>query len=231
MLLLEGLFAILKSMNFSVRFAGFFAAIFFTLSARAELLQKLLAKYSKATSLSFEITKIEEKPALGIKKQDSGILKYQKGKIYLLQSGEQKTEFYYAGGVLTLVSYPDSDFADSAKTKVTVLKKNIPPLVRSLLNLFSSPKQFAKDFKSTSEKSEDKTTVVVLKPQNKQAAKDVQDLTIKINSEDASLQQMSFVDEIGNKTTLSFSHIKLNGKMQAEDFKYKIKSSDEVLYE
>lgn len=210
-------------MNLKVFLTGFFLLN----SARADVLQKALEKYAKAPSIQFDIKKIEEKVALGTKSEVSGQLKYQKNKIYILQQGDKKTEIFYSNRQLTLVEHPDSDFGDSAKRKVTRIKKNIHPMVKNLLSLFSNPKNFTKEFKVEKITQDGEFEVIDLKPSDRT----IKSLQLKVKKSDLTLQELSFVDDVNTKTKMLFSNFKTNGKISSGDFIFKVQKTDEVMSE
>lgn len=205
----------------------FLTGLFLLNSARADVLQKALEKYAKAPSIQLDIKKIEEKVALGTKTEVSGQLKYQKNKIYILQQGEKKTEIFYNNRQLTLVEHPDADFGDSGKRKVTQIKKNIHPLVKNLLSLFSNPKNFTKEFKVEKTSQDGEFEVIDLKPNDKS----IKSLQLKVKKSDLTLQELSFVDDVNTRTKMVFSNFKTNGKISSSDFIFKVQKSDEVMSE
>lgn len=205
--------------------ALFFAFILNSFFAGARPLQKTLEKYSGASTIQFDIHKIDEKIILGTKSESTGLLKFQKNKIYILQQGEKKVEIFYVDKTLSLIEYPDADFGPDGKRKITILKNTAPPLIKSLLSLFSNPKSFSKDFSVVSEKAVDDLLVIELKP----TQKNIKNLILKIKPADSSLTELSFVDDVETKTTLQFSNLKLNSKMKTSDFHYKSLKTDEVM--
>jgi outer membrane lipoprotein-sorting protein len=205
-----------------------FALTVFSLAstAHASILQKTLARYAKAGSIQTEIKKTDEKVILGTKSETSGVLKFQKNKIYISQDGEKKVEFFYTNKVLTLVEYPDADFDPSGPRKVTTIKKAIPPMVTSLLNLFSNPKAFAKDFKVLSEKTEKNIYTAELKP----SMKNLKSLRLKVDTEKNEITELEFTDDVDTKTTITFSNLKLNAKLTKKDFQFtKLKTDEEMV--
>lgn len=201
--------------------------LFTSLFANSQTLQKALEKYAKATAIEFDIKKTDEKVILGTKAESRGVLKYQQNKIYISLNGDKKTEFIYTGKSLALIEYPDADFDPSGKRKVTLLKKNVPPLVKSLLNLFSNPKQFRKDFAVVSESAAQGILTSTLKS----SQKNIKSFTVKISEKDLTLTEISFVDEVDTKTTIEFTNQKLNAKISKSDFQYKPLKTDEVMPE
>jgi outer membrane lipoprotein-sorting protein len=194
---------------------------------QAKALQKTLEKYAKTSSIQFDIKKTEEKMILGTKNESKGILKYQKNKIAIAFAGERKTDFFYSDKVLTLVEYPDPEFGPSGKRKVSVFKKIVRPEIKSLLNLFSNPKNFNKEFSVISQSESENTYSATLKA----AQKNIKKFSLKINLQDLSLKEVSFVDDLDTKTTIEFSNQKLNEKMSKSDFQYKPLTTDEVMTE
>ncbi len=202
-----------------------FTLVLASVSANAKALQKTLEKYSGAATIQLDIHKIEEKIILGTKYESNGLLKLKKNKIYILQEGEKKVEIFYVDKTLSLVEYPDADFGADGKRKVTILRNTAPPLIKSLLSLFSNPKMFSKEFSVVSEKSVEELLVIELKPKQK----NIKNLILKIKPSDSSLTELSFVDDVEIKTTLQFSNLKLNSKMKTSDFHYKSLKTDEVM--
>lgn len=195
--------------------------------AKSSVLQKALDKYSKATSVQTEIKKTDEKMILGTKSETAGVLKYQKNKIYISANGEKKVEFFYSDKTLTLVEYPDAEFEKNGHRKVTTLKKSIPPLVTSLLNLFSSPKNFGKEFKTLSEKKEGDEYLITLQP----AQKNLKNFSLAVDAKNYQIRQLSFTDEVDTKTTIQFMNVKLNTKINKADFQFTKLKTDEEMFE
>ena len=210
-----------------LKFILFFTFLFSQAAlAKDSTLQKALSRYAKATSIQTEIKKTDEKVILGTKSQAAGVLKFQKNKIFISQEGEKKVEFYYANKVLTLVEYPDADFDPKGPRKITTIKKAIPPMVTSLLNLFSNPKAFVKDFAILSEKTENQIYTAELKPN----LKNLKNLRLKINTAKNEISELEFVDDVDTKTTISFSNVKLNSKLDKKVFQFtKLKTDEEMV--
>lgn len=185
----------------------------------------VLDKYFKAQTLQFEISKKDEKIALGTKSETTGLLKYKKGQIYLIQNGEKKIEVFYSDKVLTLVEYPDLDFDPKGSRKVTVLKNNKSPLVDTLVSLFSNAKAFSKNFEIIKQEKVDSKIQLELKPK----FTDVKNLKLKFNAKSFDLEEIAFVDDVATKTTIALKNSKFNIKLNQNDFKYKSLKSDEVL--
>jgi len=195
--------------------------------AKTSVLQKTLQKYSKASTLQTDIFKTDEKIILGTKSEATGSLMLEKNKIFISQNGEKKVDFYYNNNTLTLVEFPDADFGKDGARKVTTLKKSVPPFVKSLLNLFSNPKGFNKDFKTISETKKDNEVVVELKP----AMKNLKNFTLKINAKENEITELVFVDDVDTRTTIKFTKIILNKKIKKDAFLYTRLKTDEVITE
>ncbi len=210
-----------------MKFVSWAVIFLMSFSVQADVLQKALEKYAKASSIQFDIKKTDEKMALQTISESNGYLKFQKNKIYILQNSDKKTELFYADKILTLVEHPDQDFGDSQKRKVTILKKSTPPLIKSLLNLFSNPKNFNKEFSVLSCKTDGNFEIIALKP----AQKNIKSFNLKIRKADLGLTELSFVDDVDTKTTIQFSNLTVNTKMNKSEFQYQSQKTDEVLYQ
>lgn len=194
-------------------------------SASAGSLQKVLEKYAKALTLQADIKKTDEKIILGTKAESKGKLKYAGKKIHITLEGEKKVEFLYVNQTVTLVEYPDADFAPNGARKVTVLKKSIPPFLDSLLSLFSNPKAFNKAFAVVSEKIDKETATVELKPEQKT----IKSLTLKIDLKTNVLTEVVFVDDVETKTTIEMTDTAFNKKLDKNEFTFtKLKSDEEM---
>jgi outer membrane lipoprotein-sorting protein len=196
--------------------------------AKTSVLQATLDKYSKAKTLQTEMEKTDEKIVLGTKSESKGSMLLEKNKIFISQDGEKKVEFYYNNKSLTLVEFPDADFGKDGKRKVTTMKKNIPPFVKSLLDLFSNPKNFNRDFKVESETQKDNEVTVQLKPV---AIKNFKNFSLKLDAKKKQITELSFVDDVDTRTTIKFSNLKLNNKFKKDTFTYARKETDEVMTE
>lgn len=190
-------------------------------------LQKVLEKYAKALTLQADIKKTDEKIILGTKTESKGKLKYAGKKIHITLEGEKKVEFLYANQTVTLVEYPDADFAPNGARKVTVLKKSIPPFLDSLLSLFSNPKGFNKAFAVVSEKKEKDTATVELKPEQKT----IKSLTLKIDLKANVLTEVVFVDDVETKTTIEMTDTLFNKKFEKNEFTFIKLTTDEEMKE
>jgi outer membrane lipoprotein-sorting protein len=192
---------------------------------QAGSLQKILEKYAQASSLQADIKKTDEKIILGTRAESKGKLKYANKKIRITLEGEKKVEFLYANRTVTLVEYPDADFAPNSGRKVTVLKKSIPPFLDSLLNLFSNPKIFNKAFAVVSEKKDKETLTIELKPEQKT----IKNLTLKIDLKTNVLTEVVFVDDVETKTTIEMTETAFNKKLDKNEFTFtKLKTDEEM---
>ncbi len=206
----------------------YYAILFFTLPSFASSeLTKTLEKYSKASSLEVQIKKNDEKVTLGTKSTSQGVLKHKAGKIYLVLDSDKKTEFFYNNKKITLVEYPDQDFESDGKRKVTILTKSQPALITGLLKLFSNSKSFLKEFKVVSEKNEEGSLIVDLKPEQK----NFKNFSLVINPKKKLIDSIIFIDDVDTKTTLELSNLKLGSSIPNSTFTFKALKSDEVVPE
>lgn len=208
-------------------FFGYIILLFTSSSFASSDLKKTLEKYSKASSLEVQIKKNDEKVTLGTKSTSQGILKHKAGKIYLVLESDKKTEFFYSNKKITLVEYPDQDFESNGNRKVTILTKSKPALITGLLDLFSNSKSFLKEFKVVSEKNEEGSLVIDLKPKQK----NFKNFSLVINPKKKLIDSIIFIDDVDTKTTLELSNLKLSASIPNSTFTFKALKSDEVIPE
>jgi outer membrane lipoprotein-sorting protein len=188
---------------------------------------KILNKYTSATSVEVKIKKTDEKITIGTKSTSEGVLKFAKDKIFISLKGDKKIEFFYNNNTIRLVEYPDQDFEKDGKRKVTELKKTTPALMLGLIHLFSNQKKFLKEFKVLSEKKVDENLIVEFKP----SQKNLKTFTLLFGLKDKTINQVMFTDDVDTKTTLELDQLKLNKKLNSNDFEFKKLKTDEVTTE
>lgn len=203
----------------------FFSSVF-GFAANAEL-TKILNKYTSSKTVSLDLKKTDEKIALGTKETSDGTLKYSKNRIHVVLNSDKKVEFYYNNNTIWLVEYPDKDFDKDGKRKVTVVKKNTPVLMKSLINLFSSKKKFLKEFKVINERTEDGQLIVDFEPQYKNLKK----FSLEMDIKKQLISKVIFIDDVDTKTILELSNLKTNKKLSSSEFQFKKNKTDEVIYE
>lgn len=214
-------------MNISIFFSVILTVVLSVSAYASPQLTKILEKYSKSSSVQVQVKKIDEKLTLGSKSTSQGILKHADGKIYLVLENDRKTEFFYNNKKITLVEYPDQDFDKDGNRKVTILSKTKSPIIDGLLRLFSNTKSFLREFKFISEKTEDDSLIVELKPPQKNLKK----FSLILNLKEKLIDSIILVDDVDTKTTLELSELKLNHKISQNTFEFKPMKSDEVIPE
>ncbi len=186
---------------------------------------KILQKYATAKYITVDIEKEDEKLTLGTKTVSKGTIKYSAGKVYLILNSDKKTELYFKDGKLTLVDYPDQDFDKNGKRKVTVITKKMPVFLQSLVNLFSNPKIFFTDFKTT--KSELKSNLLTLSL--KANVESLKDFKLVLDVKHKTVEAISFVDDVSTMTSINFKDVNLKTKISKNTFDFKTIASDQVV--
>ncbi len=185
----------------------------------------ILDKYSSAKFITVAVEKNDEKLTLGSKSTSEGIIKYASGKFYLSLNSDKKTELYFKDQKLTLVDYPDQDFDKDGIRKVTVISKNTPAFLQSLVHLFSDSKKFFNEFEIISADVTENILTLNLKP--KMAS--LKDFKIDLNIKTKTILAIKFVDDVETQTTITFKKFDLKRKISKSTFEYKIQASDQVV--
>ncbi len=153
------------------------------------------------------------------------------GKIYLgknkLRWDTQKPEkslIVFDGKTLWTAQYPPEEFdAPVEVTKTELNKKNKEQV---FFALFLSTKPLSTFFKVVNEETKKDLLLVDLKPQTTDVS--IQNLSIKIDNKSKKILEINYDDEVGNKTKLDFSDIKIDLKLKADLFKFELPKGAQV---
>ena len=185
----------------------------------------ILDKYSNAKFITVSVEKNDEKLTLGSKSSSEGVIKYASGKFYLSLNSDKKTELYFKDQKLTLVDYPDQDFDKDGIRKVTIISKNTPAFLQSLVHLFSDSKKFFNEFEIISADVSKDILTLNLKPKMNALKQFKIDLNVKTKT----IVAIKFVDDVETQTTITFKKFDLKRKISKSAFEYKIQASDQVV--
>lgn len=186
---------------------------------------EILQKYANAGNITVDIEKQDEKMTLGTKTVSEGVMKYAAGKIYLVLKADKKTELYFKNAKLTLVDYPDEDFDKNGIRKVTVVAKKTPAFLKTLINLFSNPKIFFSEFTIVESSLNGDSLSLSLKPKSE----DLKEFKLILNSQQKTIESVSFVDDVNTKSSIRFKNLNLKRKISKSTFEYKPQASDQVV--
>lgn len=217
-------FVLIASVLFSC-FCGASEAPNKSLLENKKIVNDILKKYSSAQFISADLIKEDNKKALGTKTISKGLINYSSEQIYILLNSDKKTEFFYKKNKITFVEYPDADFDKNGSRKVTYLKNDSQYFINSLVNIFSNPNKFFKEFKAESSDANSDLLTLNLKPNIKNLKK----FSITVNTSVKEIKNISFIDDVENETIISFSKTDFKTKILPKVFEFKSLKTDQEI--
>ena len=176
----------------------------FLFAKSPSLFDQAIKKYQKSKMVSMNVEKTVTSEMLAKETTYSGKIKLSNGKFRWENESPEKTLLLFDGKNLFSVQYPSKEFntgTQVAKSKIDEKgKKQI--LISSLL----SPSNANSKFKMLSEKKGTNLTEVEIQPDSSDLQ--VKNLILSIDQKTKQIQNISYKDDVGNLTKMSFSNIK-----------------------
>lgn len=196
----------------------------FLFAKSPSLFDQAIKKYQKSKMVSMNVEKTVTSEMLAKETTYSGKIKLSNGKFRWENESPEKTLLLFDGKNLFSVQYPSKEFntgTQVAKSKIDEKgKKQI--LISSLL----SPSNANSKFKMLSEKKGTNLTEVEIQPDSSDLQ--VKNLILSIDQKTKQIQNISYKDDVGNLTKMSFSNIKFESKADPKLFQYKIPKDAQV---
>ncbi len=188
-----------------------------TASGATDLLKKVEGTYSKKSYVDADVVKTLKSELLGKETIHKGKIYIGNGKFRWENKTPEETLLVYDGTYIWNVQYPSKDFGGKIQVaKGKPDKKNKSHMI--FLSLLG--KDLSKNFKIQKEdKQKDGLVKLSIVPTEGQLA--VKDLKLEVQTKDHTISALSYVDDIGNLTTLAFSNLKFKSKGDNKLFKFK----------
>ena len=194
-------------------------------TAHKKLAIEVLQRYANSKHITSDIEKLDHKLTIGTKTVNKGSVQFSSGKVYLKLQADKKTELFFKEGKITLVDYPDEDFDKNGPRKVTIITKDKPAFLQSLVNLFSNANKFFNEFKIT--KSVLKDDILTLDLSSN--IKNIKNFKLVINTKNKEISSLEFTDDVQTQTTINFKNLDLKKKIDKSTFEYKgLKTDQEI---
>lgn len=179
-------------------------------------LQLVTKKYRSAGHVEMNVEKLVKSELLGKESKHLGKIYLANGKFRWENDTPEKSLLVFDGKTIWSVQKPPAEFGGPDQVaKGTVDKKTKSHiLISSLLGA-----DIEKSFKVKELKTEGNLVTYEAIPT--QADLSVKNIQIQVEPKKSQIQQISYVDDIGNLTTLKFSDVKFNKKSKNSLFKYK----------
>lgn len=187
---------------------------------------KIMAKYRQTNLVEINVEKVIQSEWKAKDQIYEGKIFYSKGKFRWENNIPEKSWVIYNGNILWNIHFSSPDFPGKNKvTKSIINKKNRDQiLLMSLIDMKNLTEKFFID-KNKKLSTED-ILVIDLEPIEKDQS--VQNLKITMNTKNNQINEISFADDIGNKTKIFFKDNKFLNKKIGNKFEYSPGKNDEV---
>lgn len=187
------------------------------------LLTKTLAKYRSAGLVEANIEKVLKSELTGTQTKYSGKIFLGSGLFRLEQNIPEKTVLVFDGVYLWNEQAAPVDFP--GPSQVTKLKIEGKDKSQILFASLLTKEPLNKHFKIISEKKSDKDTTYIAEPIKTELP--ITKLTLKIENESKKVSEISYVDDVENKTKMIFSNTQFK-KSNSKIFKYNLPKSAQL---
>lgn len=185
-------------------------------SKTSKALTTVTKKYRDSKMVEMTTDRVIKSELLGKETTYKGKISLAGGKFRWENTTPEETLLVFDGSNIWSVQYPPKEFGGAvqvARGKVT--KKNKSQILISSL-LGTEP--IEKNFKILSEKTDGDKVVVQVAPQGNDLTIKTLDLTV--NTKTKILTEISYLDDVGNLTTMKFSDVKFQNKLDKKRFQY-----------
>lgn len=184
-------------------------------AAAPETLTELSKKYRNAGLVEMNVEKKITSDLLGKTTSQLGKIYLSKNKFKWQTTEPEKSLLLFDGQYIWTEQAPPKEFGGAVQVaKGKVDKKNSSNvLISALLG-----GDLKKNFKILDKKDESNLLTLSLEPIGQDLA--VQNLSVVINKKDLLMQEISYSDDIGNKTQLEFSKVNFKKNANNKLFKY-----------
>jgi Outer membrane lipoprotein-sorting protein len=197
----------------------FVAITLMAFSAQAktsQALKQVTQKYRSAKMVEMTVNKVIKSELLGREIPYDGKIYLSAGKFRWENKTPDETLLVFDGSTIWSVQMPPKEFGGSTQ----VLKGKVDKKTRSqiLISSLLGKEPIEKNFKVLTEEKKDGEAKLTVEPVGS-------DLTIKkidlvLDTKKKLLTQISYVDDVGNATTLKFSDVKFLNNEKKSLFKY-----------
>ena len=190
-----------------------FASVGLTLTNSS--LKNVSQKYRQSVLVEMNVEKSVKSELLGKETKYLGKIYLGKGKFRWENNTPEKTLLVFDGKTIWSEQTPPKEFGGSVQVAKGKVDKRTGShiLISSLMGA-----DLEKNFKVLKEDKKGAQTTLKISPLKEDLT--VKALQIVISQEDSTLKEISYSDDIGNLTTLSFSGIKFFNKEKKNLFKY-----------
>lgn len=211
----------------------FFFCVMFAVSwASAEIskdsekfISGVFSKYKKSSFLEFKVQKKVTSELMGTEKSFEGTVLVGSKKFRFESEAPDKALVVYDGKVLWNVQYPQEGSEGKVQAAKLALNKKSKSQI-FLLDLLQE-RSILKDFVLSNEKKTETDLQVLAKP--KVGGADLSEMTLSFDRKTKKLSEVTYTDDLGNKTLFKLIKQKSLKKIDAKKFQFKPGADVEVV--
>jgi outer membrane lipoprotein carrier protein len=209
------IFKALKSVVNLVFVGLLFVAI--SVSAKpSRALKEVTQKYRNAKMVEMAVDKVIKSELLGREVTYNGKIFLANGKFRWENKTPDETLLVFDGTTIWSVQMPPKEFGGA----VQILKGKVDKKTRSqiLISTLLGKEPIERNFKVLKEEKKDNLAILEVAPQGTDLT--IKKLNLVLDTKKKEMSEVSYVDDVGNLTTLKFSNIQFLKKEDKNLFKY-----------
>lgn len=177
-------------------------------------IKEVLKKYRKSRGVTMDLTKKVYLALMDSEKQIKGKAFLSKGKFRLEQSEPEKSLMVMSPEVLWIENSFNGDI------QISKVAMNGRARKKGLIGIFFDKTNIWDGYQIVKAKTRDEQKEYVLKPLKTNKEPEAQKVLVIIDMNKKQLQELTYWDELENKTTFSFENVKFGVALESNKFKY-----------
>lgn len=182
----------------------------------------VLAKYAKA-QVKMKLEQITKSMYQKKARKATGEMFLSEGKLRIVFTAPEKSLLVYDGKFVWSEEASPTNPKNVNVTKAVLERSQANKTLLSVIGGKVKPSKVYKINKIAGGALQESYSLLA---KDKKAA--IQEIKLKIDKRDNTISTFSFLDDIGNETTLNFSEIEMNAKLNSSSFVYKAKAGNKV---
>jgi len=194
------------------------------LAKPSEALNQTTQKYRSSKMVQMDVKKVIDSELLGKQTTYDGKIYLADGKFRWENKTPDETLLVFDGATIWSVQIPPKAFGGPNQVGIGKVDKKTKSQI--LISTLLGRDPISKSFKVLKEEKTKDSVKVEIAPLKDDLV--VKSITLLLNPKEKKLMELSYVDDVGNKTKMQFSNIKFLNKEDKKLFKYQPSKSDQV---
>jgi outer membrane lipoprotein carrier protein len=185
-------------------------------SPKLKLLNTTISKYRSAAVVEMTVQKILKSELLDKKSSSEGKIYLSKEKFRFDIDSPEKSQIIFDGETIWSIQHPPAELPGPVQIAKSKLGKNTQKQI--LISTLFSPGGIKKNFKITNMSETTLVEKFAFVPLTKELSLKL--LKMSISKKDKVIEEMSYIDDVGNETILDFKSTRFNTQAQKKLFQY-----------